>query len=209
MRNRIDLIVISVLLLFLVGCASAPPAPPEQLTKPEEIPQNMAPQGETSPVETTQIEVPDAATPQVELPQPSDMGTITEPAPPVPEPVASSNPAIIALLDRARLDNQAGKREAAGTSLERALRIEPRNAWLWQELAQVRLTQGQYAQAISLAQKSISFSGREHRIQVLNWRLIGNARVAQGNPSEAEQAFKLAAELDQPAVPVQAAKPGQ
>lgn len=125
---------------------------------------------------------------------PGEEGVIVEPE---PEPVVSGNPAIIALLDRARLDSRAGQREAAGASLERALRIEPRNARLWHELAQLRLAQGQYAQAIAMAHKSISFAGRERRLQALNWRVIGNARVAQGNPAGAEQAFKLATELAQ------------
>jgi tetratricopeptide (TPR) repeat protein len=111
----------------------------------------------------------------------------------------SGNPAVIALLDRAQLDTAAGQREAAGASLERGLRIEPRNAWLWHELAQLRLTQGQYAQAISLAQKSNSFAGHNRRLLALNWQVIGNARVAQGNPSGAEQAFKLAADIEQAA----------
>lgn len=109
----------------------------------------------------------------------------------------SNNPAVVALLDRAQLDTDAGRREAAGASLERGLRIEPRNAWLWQELAQLRLTQGQYAQAISLAQKSMSFAAREPRLLALDWRVIGNARVAQGNTTEAELAFQRATELEQ------------
>jgi tetratricopeptide (TPR) repeat protein len=110
----------------------------------------------------------------------------------------SGNRAVIALLDRAQMDTAAGQREAAGASLERALRIEPRNAWLWQELAQLRLAQGEYAQAISLAQKSISFAARERRLLALNWRVIGNARVALGKPAEAEHAFKLATDFEQP-----------
>lgn len=109
----------------------------------------------------------------------------------------SGNPAVLALLDRAQRDNAAGQREAAGASLERALRIEPRNAWLWQELAQLRLVQGQYAQAISLARKSISFAGRGRPLLVLDWRVIGNAYVAQGNPAGAEQAFNRATEFEQ------------
>jgi hypothetical protein len=56
-------------------------------------------------------------------------------------------------------------------------------------------------QAITLAQKSNSFAGRERRLLALNWRLIGNARVAQGDSSAAEQAFKSAAELEQPESP--------
>jgi predicted negative regulator of RcsB-dependent stress response len=115
----------------------------------------------------------------------------------LPEPVKSDNRAVIALLDLAKTDNEAGKREAAGASLERALRIEPRNPWLWHELAQLRLTQGQYEQSISLARKSNSFAGQDRRLQALNWRVIGNARVAQGDSSGAEQSFKQATDLEQ------------
>jgi len=118
---------------------------------------------------------------------------------PEPKPVMSGNKAIVALLDRAELDSKAGKREAAGALLERALRIEPRNPWLWLQLAQVRLAQGQYAQAITLARKSNSFGGRQPRLQAENWQVIGQARVAQGDTAGAEQAFKLAAELAQQA----------
>ena len=114
-----------------------------------------------------------------------------------PEPVKSGNNAVIALLDLARTDNEAGRREAAGASLERALRIEPRNPWLWHELAQLRLAQGQYEQSISLARKSNSFAGQDRRLQALNWRVIGDARVAQGDTPGAEQALKQATDLEQ------------
>lgn len=109
-----------------------------------------------------------------------------------PRPAISENKAVIALLDRAHTDNAAGQREASEASLERALRIEPRNPWLWLELAQLRLAQGQYAQAITLARKSNSFAGGKHRVQAENWQVIGQARVAQGDTAGAEQAFKLA-----------------
>jgi len=133
-------------------------------------------------------------TPDAVLAPISGEGVIAEPE---PAPPVSENRAVIALLDRARLDKGTGQREAAGASLERALRIEPRNAGLWHELAQLRLAQGQYAQAISIAHKSISFAARDRRLQALNWRVIGNARVAQGNSAGAGQAFSKAAELEQ------------
>ncbi len=107
----------------------------------------------------------------------------------------SENKAVIALLDRAQTQNAAGQREAADAALERALRIEPRNPWLWLELAQLRLAQGQYAQAVSLARKSNSFAGRQYRLQAENWQVIGRARVGQGDSAGAEQAFKTAADL--------------
>ena len=174
--NRSCMFFASAWLLLLAGCAGVPTQPAATSAAPGAVPQEAMPQGA--------------------IPQPSGAGAAVEP---VPKPVMSGNPAVIALLDRAQSDIAAGHRETAGASLERGLRIEPRNAWLWQELAQLRLTQGQYAQAISLAQKSISFAGRERRLLALDWRVIGNARIAQGNSAEAEKAFKLATELEQSA----------
>jgi len=135
-------------------------------------------------------------TPSETQPQQPGEAAIVEP---VPRSAMSDNRAVIALLDRAHTDNASGQREAAGASLERALRIEPRNPWLWLELAQVRLAQGQYAQAITLARKSNSFAGHQPRAQAENWQVIGKARVAQGDSAGAEQAFKLSAELAQQA----------
>jgi len=175
--NRYGLLFISALLL--AGCASVPTQPPATYSQPETVPQEPLP------------------------PLPGE-GVIVEPE---PEPVKSGNPAVVALLDRAKSDSGAGNRGAAGASLERGLRIEPRNAWLWHELAQLRLASGQYAQAISLARKSISFAGGDRRLQAVNWRVIGNARVAQGDSAGAEQAFKLAAEFE-PAVPAEQPETG-
>jgi predicted Zn-dependent protease len=128
-------------------------------------------------------------------PSPSPVENI--PVEPAPKPAVSASQAVVSLVDRARIDASAGQREAAGASLERALRIEPRNPWLWHELAQLRLSQGQYVQAISLSQKSMSFSGQDRSLRALNWRVIGNARVAQGDVSGAEQALKLATDFEQ------------
>jgi predicted Zn-dependent protease len=137
---------------------------------------------------TTQPSTPPAPS---EAQQPGEAAIIA----PVPKSDMSGNKAVIALLDQAQTDNDSGQREAAGASLERALRIEPRNPWLWLELAQVRLAEGQYEQAITLARKSNSFAGHQSRVQAANWQVIGKARVAQGDSAGAEQAFKLAAEF--------------
>ena len=114
---------------------------------------------------------------------------------PVAISAMSGNQAVIALLDQSQTDNDAGRREAAGAALERALRIEPRNPWLWLELAQLRLAQGQYAQALTLAGKANSFAGHQPRVQAENWQVIGKARVALGDSAGAEQAYKLSADF--------------
>ena len=184
MIRRYCLWLLAAGLLSLSGCASVTTQPPAQAAPTQPLSQEASPQAA----------LPQAAPGQSAIATPPSDGGITEPA---PRPPVSGNKAVIALLDRAHLDAESGRRESAGASLERALRIEPRNAWLWHEMAQLRLAQGLYAQAISLAQKSSSFASRERRLRALNWHLIGNARVAQGNRSGAEQAFKLAAELEQ------------
>ena len=180
MKIRLDLLFITSWLLLLAGCAGVKTQPANQpVTQP-----------------LTTITPENSTTPDKQPAQPGGEALVIES---LPKPVMSANRAVIVLLDRAMLDSKAGKRESAGASLERALRIEPRNPWVWLELAQVRLAEGQYAQAITLARKSNSFAGRQPRLQAESWQLIGQARVALGDSAGAEQAFKLAADFAQQA----------
>lgn len=105
-------------------------------------------------------------------------------------PPPSQNSAVLTLLDQAQQETTAGELPAAGASLERALRIEPRNPVLWQRLAQVRLAQGAYPQAENLAAKSNALAPSDHRLRKENWRLIGEARQAKGDQPGAEDAFR-------------------
>jgi len=110
---------------------------------------------------------------------------------PVPAP-AIENAAIASLMDGARSDVAAGRLANAAASLERALRIEPRNPRLWQELARVRLMQGEYAQAESVAARSNSWAGGDNRLRAENWRLIAQAREARGDAAGARAALEAA-----------------
>jgi Tfp pilus assembly protein PilF len=113
--------------------------------------------------------------------------TVPEPAPapaPAPEPppapaAHSENIAIAGLMENARADLAAGRLANAAAALERALRIEPRNPRLWQELARVRLQQGEYAQVESLAARSNTWAGTDERLRAENLRLIEAARAAR------------------------------
>ncbi len=118
----------------------------------------------------------------------------TAPAPaPAPESAARTETiAIASLLDGARADTAAGRLANAAASLERALRIEPRNPRLWQELARVRLKQGDYAQAESTAARSNSWAGGDSGLRAENWRLIAQAREARGNTEGARSALEAA-----------------
>ena len=83
-------------------------------------------------------------------------------------------------MENARADVAAGRLSNAAASLERALRIEPRNPRLWQELARVRLQQGQYAQAESLAARSNAWAGGDTALRAENARIISEARELSG-----------------------------
>jgi Tfp pilus assembly protein PilF len=92
----------------------------------------------------------------------------------------------------ARADTAAGRLPKAAASLERALRIEPRNPRLWQELARVRLQEGDYVQAENLAARSSAWAGGDAALRAENWRLIAQARQARGDAAGAREALEAA-----------------
>jgi len=120
---------------------------------------------------------------------------VLPPSAPEARPV-SDNSAVIALMDSARSDIAGGKPDSAVASLERALRIEPRNPLLWQELARLRLRQGQYQQAEGLAARSNAWAGSDKALRAQNWRLIGESRLKRGDQAGAQAAFDAAAQAN-------------
>ncbi len=107
----------------------------------------------------------------------------------------SGSPAVVALLTRADRQARGGDTASAAATLERALRIEPRNPALWHQLAAVRMAQGNYALAESLARKSNVLAGSDRLLQARNWQLIAGARQAQGDATGARAARQKAAAL--------------
>ena len=100
--------------------------------------------------------------------------------PPLPEtPTARETVAIAGLMESARGDAAAGRLVQAAGTLERALRIEPRNPRLWHELAKVRLRQGDAAQAATLAARSNSLAGSDSALRAANQAIIEQARTTR------------------------------
>ena len=99
------------------------------------------------------------------------------PAPTPPASTARETTAVASLMESARADAGAGRLPDAAATLERALRLEPRNPRLWQELARVRLQQRDYVQAEQLAQRSNSWAGSDSALRAENARIIEEARA--------------------------------
>lgn len=104
-------------------------------------------------------------------------------------PRPSRNAGVLALVNQAEQQSAAEQLPAAGASLERALRIEPRNPVLWQKLAQVRLDQGEFRRAENLAAKANALAPGNRSLRAENWRIIGQARQGLGDQNGAEAAF--------------------
>ncbi len=118
---------------------------------------------------------------------------------PAAQPVddfAVANPAVVALLSRAGRDAAAGRQGAAAASLERAIKIEPGNAWLWHRLAQTRLRQEKPGEAAAIAARSNSLAGNDNELRARNWRLIASVHQLRGESVAAQAAQRKAEGLE-------------
>lgn len=118
-------------------------------------------------VVTTPVPVPESGAPGSAEPVPPPAAV----RPPPPVSAASQ-----ALLSQSRGHQTAGRYDQAAASIERALRIEPRQPVLWLELGNIRLKEGDYAQAESLGRKALSLSSGDAELTARAEQLITAAR---------------------------------
>lgn len=90
---------------------------------------------------------------------------------------SQSSNAVTSILINARSAMQKGKYRIAAAQLERAVRIEPRNALLWHYLAKVRFNQGRYSLAANLASKSTLLAQDDQALRSSNASLIKQAQA--------------------------------
>ncbi|MGZ8199595.1 MAG: hypothetical protein ACXWUC_02290 [Methylosarcina sp.] len=104
------------------------------------------------------------------------------------EPPASLSPAIGALVVAANENTQIGNVEVAAASIDRALKIEPRNPALYYKLALLRLKQAKPQEAEDLAKKSALLAGKDKQLKKHSWLLIAHARELRRDYKGAKQA---------------------
>lgn len=103
--------------------------------------------------------------------------------------------AIDRLTDEAGKQQQQGRLENAVATLERALRIEPRNPHLWNRLAQIHMLQKQFKLAGDLATRSNALTKKGAAIRHDNWLIIAKVRRIKQDYSGAEEAENRAETL--------------
>ena len=106
------------------------------------------------------------------------------PLPPAFEPLetfAPLSPAVSALALAATQNSKSGNIESATTTIERAIRIEPRNATLYYKLALLKLKQSKPRLAEDLAKKAALLASNDAQLKKHSWLLVARAREMQGD----------------------------
>ena len=99
---------------------------------------------------------------------------------------------VLALLTTAQQQQAGGDLNGASSSLERAQRVAPREPQVLYRLAQVRMAQGDAAQAEQFARRGLTFANGRPALQASLWELIGQAREKQGDSAGAALARQKA-----------------
>lgn len=172
-------------LLVLVGCASSTG---ERTGYPGGNTQPQPPVGTVypAPQQPTAPQQPQQPVPIV----PGDQTAMAPPPKPsYPKSAADiSGGAVVSLMKQASQARAAGKYDQASGALERAVRIEPRNYFVWSALARNYLDKKLYDNAESIALKSNSLARGNVYVELENWKIITEARQAQGDAIGALQA---------------------
>lgn len=113
---------------------------------------------------------------------PANPAQSSEANPATPRPTAAT----AMLLAAAQTASQASNYADAVSYLERAIRIEPRNAALWIELSDAHLASGNTTAANQHVRKAIALAGSDPALTRRAWLQLADVREVEGNLSEAK-----------------------
>ena len=179
-----------VIILLQVSCARKS-QPHPIFTKPESPALSTNPIVNTAPIVNRPHQSKSLPPPIiVEKPIPIVKPIVVRPE---AKPLSS---AVIALIATADENIKAGQLEPAVVNIERALRIEPRNATLTYKLAELRLKQLKPLLAENIARKAALLAAGDKSLKKKSWLLIAQARHLQQNYEGAKAAQLKAQSLD-------------
>ena len=184
MRRPVPLVL--SLAVLLASCATTPRAP---------LPPRPVPAIEPA---TGAVVVPPPAPAAVHDSPPVPVEPPRKPATPRVLADGAQLPAVRGLLSAADAALAKGDVELAAVNLERAQRLAPQSAQVYQRLATVRLRQKRPAEAEQLARKALGYASGPAQ-QASLWLVIASARQMRGLQAEAQDARARAAALQQAA----------
>lgn len=107
---------------------------------------------------------------------PDETGTVgTTPETSGQDGASGSADAVNELVTSSRAAKASGDYAHALADIERAVRIEPRNPWLWIELGEIHLLQDDPRRAASMARKAMSVAGDNREAKAAAERLLQRA----------------------------------
>ena len=184
MRSTARSIVVALVLAVAAGCAAPPFKSEPPATQGAVAASGRGPTLPTVPPPGSTTE------PVIEAPAPAPLPRERPKVAP-----ATLSPASKALVSQAQAQRKRGDLPGATVSLERALRIEPRNPLLWVEMGRLRMDQRNYPQAEAMGRKALSMAIGDNRTQSQAWQLVADALRARGRNVEAQEALEKSQEL--------------
>lgn len=148
-------------LSLTAGCVSTPPASERPAGPP----------------------VVDAGEPAPDTAESPDSDTREDAA--APPPQSDARAPTLALLRQSERSADNGDLPGAIAYVERAIRLNPRDADLWLQLARLQLAADRPGSAEQLAQKAIALAGSATDQQRSGWLLVADAREALGDDEAA------------------------
>lgn len=97
----------------------------------------------------------------------------------------ATSEATAVLLAQASAAEQASEHDNARVYLERAIRLEPRNAELWTALARSHLQSGNLGSANQHVRKAIALAGNDQTLVRMAWLTLADIKDAEGDDVEA------------------------
>lgn len=97
-----------------------------------------------------------------------------------------TNPVVSQLLNAADEHLRQGEPRLAESDLQRALRVDSRNAYIWHFFAQAKLAQEQWSQALEMAKRSSVLASGDASLKEQNRQIQIAALEAQGRFEQAD-----------------------
>lgn len=133
--------------------------------------------------------VEDTSAPPDQDPSATTPGTPAEKRP-TPARTPDTSSATLALLRQSERANRAGEHDEAIAYVERAIRLNPRQADLWTALATLHLDNDDPENALHFANKAVALAGKRADWLRDAWLVIADAKDRQGKTSEAREIRK-------------------